>query len=257
MDYIRVIPCLDIKDGRLVKGINFIDIKDLGDPVEAAYAYSQAGADELTFLDISATLEGRGLLLDTVARILDRISIPLIVGGGIASMGDIERILDAGVAKLSIASAAIKDPGLIREAAKKFGSQPIIVAIDAKSRPDGGYNVYTRAGTTDTGIDVVDWAKELEQLGAGEILLTSMDTDGTKMGFDIRLTRQVTEAVTIPVIASGGAGRLEHFAEAVTEGGASAVLAASLFHYGELSIVEVKKYLREKSIAVRMDESHG
>jgi cyclase len=255
MNQIRIIPCLDILNGRVVKGVNFVNIKDAGDPLEIAAAYSQSGADELAFLDISATQQGRGILLDLVKQTAKKVTIPFTVGGGIRSLKDMEAVLDAGADKVSINSAALLNPELISEAAKRFGSQSLVVAIDAKRRPDGGYDVYTRVGNTNANRDAVDWAREVEQLGAGEILLTSMDTDGTKNGYDIMLTKSVAQAVQIPVTASGGAGRLEHFAQAVIEGGASALLAASLFHYGELAIMDVKRYLQDQGIPVRMETS--
>ncbi|HHT64805.1 MAG TPA: imidazole glycerol phosphate synthase subunit HisF [Clostridiales bacterium] len=255
MNQIRIIPCLDILNGRVVKGVNFVNIKDAGDPLEIAAAYSQSGADELAFLDISATQQGRGILLDLVKQTAKKVTIPFTVGGGIRNLKDMEAVLDAGADKVSINSAALLNPELISEAAKRFGSQSLVVAIDAKRRPDGGYDVYTRGGNTNANRDAVDWAREVEQLGAGEILLTSMDTDGTKDGYDIQLTKTVVQAVQIPVTASGGAGRLEHFAQAVIEGGASALLAASLFHYGELTIMDVKRYLQDQGIPVRMETS--
>jgi cyclase len=253
MKPIRVIPCLDIAGGRVVKGVNFVNIKDAGDPVEIAAAYSRSGADELVFLDILATRENRGTMLDLVKRTARQVSIPFTVGGGIRDLADMEAVLDAGACKVSINSSALRQPGLISKAAERFGSECLVVAIDAKSRGDGGYDVYVSGGKENTGRDAVEWAIEAEALGAGEILLTSMNTDGTKDGYDIPLTRAVAQAVKIPVIASGGAGSLEHFAKAVTEGGASAVLAASLFHYGELTVMDVKQYLRDRGIPVEME----
>ncbi len=253
MKPIRVIPCLDIAGGRVVKGVNFVNIKDAGDPVEIAAAYSRSGADELVFLDILATRENRGTMLDLVKRTARQVSIPFTVGGGIRDLADMEAVLDAGACKVSINSSALRQPGLISKAAERFGSECLVVAIDAKSRGDGGYDVYVSGGKENTGRDAVEWAIEAEALGAGEILLTSMNTDGTKDGYDIPLTRAVAQAVKIPVIASGGAGSLEHFAKAVTEGGASAVLAASLFHYGELTAMDVKQYLRDRGIPVEME----
>ncbi len=253
MKPIRVIPCLDIAGGRVVKGVNFVNIKDAGDPVEIAAAYSRSGADELVFLDILATRENRGTMLDLVKRTARQVSIPFTVGGGIRDLADMEAVLDAGACKVSINSSALRQPGLISKAAERFGSGCLVVAIDAKSRGDGGYDVYVSGGKENTGRDAVEWAIEAEALGAGEILLTSMNTDGTKDGYDIPLTRTVAQAVKIPVIASGGAGSLEHFAKAVTEGGASAVLAASLFHYGELTVMDVKQYLRDRGIPVEME----
>ena len=237
----RIIPCLDVNKGRVVKGVNFVDLKDAGDPVEIAKAYDAAGADELVFLDITASSDQRGTVVD----------IPFTVGGGIRTVDDFRKLLREGADKISVNSAAIDRPELIHEAAQKFGSQCVVVAIDAKRRPDGGWNIYKHGGRLDTGIDALTWAKKVEELGAGEILLTSMDCDGTKAGYDIELTRAVADAVSIPVIASGGAGTLEHFYDALTEGGADAALAASLFHYKELEIREVKDYLAEKGISVR------
>ncbi|HZK34752.1 MAG TPA: imidazole glycerol phosphate synthase subunit HisF [Bacillota bacterium] len=256
MDQVRVIPCLDILDGRVVKGINFVDIKDAGDPIETAAIYSKSGADEIFFLDISATVQGRGVLLDLVKQIAKNIDVPLIVGGGIRAISDMKAVLKAGAEKVCISSAAVENPSLIKEASEHFGSQKIVVAIDAKRRADGGYNVYRAGGSIDAGLDAVEWAVEVEQLGAGEVLLNSMDADGTKNGYDKKLTKAISDAVTIPVIASGGAGKLEHFVDAVTEGAASAVLAASLFHYGDLTIPEVKRYLQKKGIPVRMEGSY-
>ncbi|HHY82752.1 MAG TPA: imidazole glycerol phosphate synthase subunit HisF [Clostridiales bacterium] len=253
MQQVRVIPCLDMMGGRVVKGVNFVNMKDAGDPVEIAAVYSKAGADELVFLDITATQQGRGTLLDLVKKTAEQAAVPFAVGGGIRDLADMEAVLKAGADKVSVNSAALKRPELISEAAARFGSQRIVVAIDAKRRSDGGYDVYMNGGSVNANRDVVEWAREVESLGAGEILLTSMDKDGTKDGYDIELTRAVSQAVKIPVIASGGAGKLEHFAEAVLEGGASAVLAASLFHYGEYSIMDVKRYLMSKGIPVRME----
>lgn len=253
MSQIRIIPCLDILDGRVVKGVNFKDIKDAGDPIEIAAAYSQSGADELVFLDISATQQGRGILLELVKETAKQVAIPFTVGGGIGSIKDIEAVLQAGADKVSINSAALKRPELITEAAERFGSNRIVAAIDAKRRADGRYEVYSRGGNEKANRDALEWAREVEQLGAGEILLTSMDADGTRDGYDIHLTKLVAEAVQIPVIASGGAGKLEHFAQVVIEAGASGVLAASLFHYGELTIMDVKRYLQDKGIPVEME----
>ena len=249
----RIIPCLDVNKGRVVKGVNFVDLKDAGDPVEIAKAYDAAGADELVFLDITASNEGRDTVADMVRAVAANVFIPFTVGGGIRTVDDFKRLLREGADKISVNSAAIDRPELIREAANKFGSQCVVVAIDAKRRrPDGGWNIYKHGGRLDTGIDAVEWAKRAERLGAGEILLTSMDCDGTKAGYDISLTRAISDAVSIPVIASGGAGTLEHFYDALTEGGADAALAASLFHYKELEICQVKQYLAERGTAVRL-----
>ena len=247
----RVIPCLDVHAGRVVKGVNFVDLQDAGDPVEAAAAYNQAGADELVFLDITASSDGRGIMQDVVSRTAEQVFIPLTVGGGIRTVDDFRRILSCGADKISINSTAIKSPELITEAALKFGSQCVVVAIDAKWNGEK-YEVFLNGGRVNTGLDAIEWAAKAQKLGAGEILLTSMDADGTQAGYDIRLTKAVTDAVSIPVIASGGAGKLEHFAEAVTKADASAVLAASLFHYGQLTIDEVKKYMRAEGISVRL-----
>ena len=248
----RIIPCLDVDGGRVVKGTNFVNLRDVGDPVEIARLYDQAGADELVFLDITASAEARNIMLDVVTRTAEQVFIPLTVGGGIRSLSDFRDILKAGADKVSINSAAVRNPGLIEEAASKFGSQCVVVAIDAKRRQDGtGWDVYINGGRINTGKDAVEWAVEVEKRGAGEILLTSMDADGTKDGYDIALTRAVTQAVNIPVIASGGAGRLEHFYDVIVQGGADAVLAASLFHYRELTIAQVKDYLVERGIPVR------
>lgn len=247
----RIVPCLDVKDGRVVKGVNFVALKDAGDPVETARAYDAAGADELVFLDITATSDGRDTVADMVKRVASQVFIPFTVGGGIRTVEDFRKLLRAGADKISVNSAAIDRPELIREASEKFGSQCVVVAIDARRREEGGWNVYKHGGRLDTGLDVIEWAKEAERLGAGEILLTSMDGDGTKAGYDIALTRAVADAVSIPVIASGGAGTLEHFYEALTRGGADAALAASLFHYKELTIREVKDYLADRGISVR------
>ena len=247
----RIIPCLDVNKGRVVKGVNFVDLKDAGDPVEIAKAYDAAGADEVVFLDITASCEARDTVVDMVRDVAANVFIPFTVGGGIRTVDDFKRLLREGADKISVNSAAIDRPELIREAAEKFGSQCVVVAIDAKRRPNGGWNIYKQGGRLDTGIDAVEWAVRAESLGAGEILLTSMDCDGTKAGYDIALTRAISDAVSIPVIASGGAGTLEHFYEALTEGGADAALAASLFHYKELEIMQVKDYLAEKGVSVR------
>lgn len=247
----RIIPCLDVNKGRVVKGVNFVDLKDAGDPVEIARAYDGAGADELVFLDITASCEERDTVVDMVRAVASSVFIPFTVGGGIRTVDDFKRLLREGADKISVNSAAIDRPELIKEAAEKFGSQCVVVAIDAKKRPDGGWNIYKHGGRLDTGIDAVWWAKKAEELGAGEILLTSMDCDGTKAGYDLELTQAVSEAVSIPVIASGGAGKLEHFYDAFSKGGADAALAASLFHYKELEISQVKDYLAERGISVR------
>lgn len=250
----RIIPCLDVLDGRVVKGVNFVNIRDAGDPVEAARLYNAAGADELTFLDITASSDKRDIILDVVSRTADEVFIPLTVGGGIRTLEDFRRILKAGADKISVNSAALKNPSFISEAAWRFGNQCVVVAIDARKRLGGGWDCYLNGGRVNTGKDAVEWAVEAEKRGAGEILLTSMDADGTKAGYDIALTRAITCAVNIPVIASGGAGTLEHFAEVVEQAGADAVLAASLFHYRELEIVDVKKFMRHRGIPVRLQE---
>lgn len=253
MHTIRVIPCLDVNNGRVVKGVNFIDLKDAGDPVETAAAYDKAGADEVVFLDITASSDGRNTVVDMVREVAKKLFIPFTVGGGIRSVEDFRALLREGADKIAVNSAAIKRPELIREAAEKFGSQCVVLAIDAKRRTDGnGWTIYLNGGRVDTGMDAIEWAKKGESLGAGEILLTSMDCDGTKAGFDIELTRAVSDAVGIPVIASGGAGTLEHFSDAVLSGHADAVLAASLFHFGELEINEVKRHMESKGIEVRI-----
>ena len=249
----RIIPCLDVNNGRVVKGVNFVNLQDAGDPVEIAAAYDKAGADELVFLDITASSDGRKTVADMVRRVAERVFIPFTVGGGIRTVEDFRALLREGADKISVNSAAIDRPELICEAADKFGSQCVVVAIDAKRRADGsGWNIYKHGGRIDTGIDALAWTEKVYQLGAGEILLTSMDCDGTKAGYDIELTKQVSGLVPIPVIASGGAGRPEHFYDALTEGGAEAALAASLFHYKELTIREVKEYLRGRGVSVRL-----
>ena len=249
----RIIPCLDVHSGRVVKGVNFVDLKDAGDPVEIGMAYDKEGADELVFLDITASSDGRETVVDMVRRVAEKVFIPFTVGGGIRTVEDFRVLLREGADKISINSSAINRPELISEAADKFGSQCVVVAIDAKRRADGsGWNIYKNGGRIDVGIDAVEWAQKVEHLGAGEILLTSMDGDGTKAGYDLELTKAIAEAVSIPVIASGGAGTLEHFYEALTEGKADAALAASLFHYKELTIREVKEYLRNKGVSVRL-----
>ena len=248
----RIIPCLDVNKGRVVKGINFVDLKDAGDPVEVGRAYGQAGADELVFLDITASCDQRETVVDMVRKVAEQVFIPFTVGGGIRTVEDFRLLLREGADKISINSAAIDNPALIHDAAMKFGSQCVVVAVDAKRRADeSGWNIYKHGGRIDVGQDAVEWARKAESLGAGEILLTSMDCDGTKAGYDLPLTRAVADAVSIPVIASGGAGTLEHFHEALTQGGADAALAASLFHYKELEISQVKDYLAGKGVSVR------
>lgn len=249
----RIIPCLDVKDGRVVKGVNFVNFRDAGDPAEVAAAYDKAGADEVVFLDITASADSRSTQLEWVRQVASKVFIPFTVGGGIRTVDDFKMLLREGADKISVNSAAIMNPTLISQAADKFGSQCVVVAIDAKRREDGsGWNIYKNGGRIDMGIDAVEWAIQAEKLGAGEILLTSMDGDGTKNGYDLDLTGQIARAVNIPVIASGGAGTMEHFYEALTVGGAEAALAASLFHYKELEIKEVKEYLHKKGVSVRL-----
>lgn len=249
----RIIPCLDVNNGRVVKGTNFVNLRDAGDPVEVGKEYDKAGADELVFLDITASSDARSIKADMVRRVAETVFIPFTVGGGIRTVDDFRMILREGADKVAVNSAAIMNPNLISEAADKFGSQCVVVAIDAKRRADGtGWNIFKNGGRVDMGIDAVEWAMKADKLGAGEILLTSMDCDGTKAGYDIELTKAVAENVSIPVIASGGAGTKEHFYEALEEGKAEAVLAASLFHYKELEICDLKKYLKEKGISVRI-----
>ena len=249
----RIIPCLDVHNGRVVKGVNFVNLQDAGDPVEIAAAYDAAGADELVFLDITASSDGRETVVDMVRKVASKVFIPFTVGGGIRTVDDFKMLLREGADKISVNSSAIDRPELISEAADKFGSQCVVVAIDAKRRADGsGFNIYKHGGRLDMGIDAVEWAMRAEKLGAGEILLTSMDGDGTKAGYDLELTRQIAENVKIPVIASGGAGKLEHFKEALSVGKADAALAASLFHFKELEIRQVKEYLRHEGISVRL-----
>lgn len=249
----RIIPCLDVNNGRVVKGTNFVNLRDAGDPIEVGRAYGEAGADELVFLDITASSDAREIRLDMVKKVAETVFIPFTVGGGIRTVEDFRMILREGADKIAVNSAAIMNPSLIAEAADKFGSQCVVVAIDAKRRADGtGWNIYKNGGRIDMGIDAVEWAKKADSLGAGEILLTSMDCDGTKDGYDIELTRLISEQVSIPVIASGGAGSMEHFYEVLTEGKADAALAASLFHYKELEITDLKQYLRQKGISVRI-----
>lgn len=247
----RIIPCLDVRDGRVVKGVNFVNIRDAGDPVELATYYSQQGADEIVFLDITATSDARDTVADVVERTAAQVFVPLTVGGGIRTLDDFQRLLRAGADKISVNSAAVKDPTLISRAAERFGSQCVVVAIDARRREDGSFEVYTAGGRNPTGIDAVEWAKECERLGAGELLVTSMDTDGTKSGFDVEMLKAVTDVVAIPVIASGGCGSLAHFAEMFEQTGCDAALAASLFHFGELTVPEVKDYLRSRNIPAR------
>ena len=254
---IRIIPCLDVKDGRVVKGINFVDLKDAGDPVEAAAAYDAAGADELCFLDITASHEARGILLDIVTRTAERCFMPLTVGGGVRTVDDIRKLLEAGADKVSINTAAVTNRQFVKEASEKFGAQCIVVAIDAKRVSKDGeadrWEIFTHGGRKPTGIDAIAFAKEVVALGAGEILLTSMDRDGTKAGFDLKLTRAIADAVSVPVIASGGVGNLDHLVDGVREGHASAVLAASIFHFGTYSIPQAKKHMADAGVAVRLD----
>ena len=254
----RIIPCLDVKDGRVVKGVNFVDLRDAGDPVEAAAAYDEAGADELCFLDITASHEKRGTILDVVARTAERCFMPLTVGGGVRTLDDVRELLRAGADKVSINTAAVADRSFVARAAEKFGNQCIVVAIDAKQVANGGENqprweIFTHGGRRRTGIDVIEYAKEVVSLGAGEILLTSMDRDGTRAGFDIPLTRAISDAVSVPVIASGGVGALDHLVEGIRDGGATAVLAASIFHFGDHTIGEAKRHMAAAGIAVRLD----
>jgi len=253
MDYFakRIIPCLDVKDGRVVKGVNFVGLKDAGDPVEAAIRYNEEGADELTFLDITATHEGRKPIVDIVKKVAKEVFIPLTVGGGISELDDIYDLLNVGCDKVSVNSAAVKNPKFINEASKRFGSQCIVVAIDVKKVSKNKWNVFIKGGREDTGIDAIEWAREVVDRGAGEILLTSMDADGTKKGFDIEITKKISEMVNVPVIASGGAGKMEHFKE-VFENSADAALAASIFHFKEIDILDLKKYLKDKTISVRL-----
>ncbi|CDA28442.1 imidazole glycerol phosphate synthase subunit HisF [Eubacterium sp. CAG:156] len=249
----RIIPCLDVNNNRVVKGVNFVNLRDAGDPVEVAKAYNKAGADELVFLDITASSDNRNTVVDMVRRVAEQVFIPFTVGGGIRTVDDFKTLLREGADKISINSSAIMNPRLISDAADKFGSQCVVVAIDAKRRADGsGWNIYKNGGRVDVGIDAVEWARKVDKLGAGEILLTSMDCDGVKRGYDVELTRIISENVSIPVIASGGAGKKEHFYDALTEGKADAALAASLFHYKELEINDLKHYLKEKGVQVRI-----
>ncbi|MBI3715819.1 MAG: imidazole glycerol phosphate synthase subunit HisF [Betaproteobacteria bacterium] len=248
----RIIPCLDVNAGRVVKGVNFVNLRDAGDPVEIAKKYNDEGADELTFLDITASSDQRGLILDVIERVAEQVFIPLTVGGGVREVSDVRRLLNAGADKISINTSAVTNPQLVKDAADKFGSQAIVVAIDARRKTSGeGWEVFTHGGRTATGLDAVAWACKMNAFGAGEILLTSMDRDGTKSGFDLPLTRAVADAVSVPVIASGGVGSLEHLAEGILEGHADAVLAASIFHFGEFTVGEAKQRLRERGIEVR------
>ncbi|HZV48745.1 MAG TPA: imidazole glycerol phosphate synthase subunit HisF [Candidatus Dormibacteraeota bacterium] len=247
----RIIPCLDVTAGRVVKGVRFVDLRDAGDPAELAAAYDRAGADEIVFLDITASSDERAILLDVVARTADQVFIPLTVGGGVRSVEDVQELLTHGADKVSVNTAALADPSLIARGAERFGSQCMVLAIDARRRPDGGWEVFSHGGRRSTGRDAVEWAQEGERLGAGEILLTSMDRDGTRDGYDLDLLRAVTSAVRLPVIASGGAGDAEHLHQALTVGGAEAALAASIFHFGELTIAEVKRYLADRGVEVR------
>ncbi len=252
----RIIPCLDVNDGRVVKGINFVNLRDAGDPVEVARRYDQDGADEITFLDITASSDARDTILHVIEKVASQVFIPLTVGGGVRQLSDIRRLLNAGADKISINTAAIRNPDLIGESSALYGSQCIVCAIDARRRdpanPAAGWDVYVRGGRDNTGIDALEWARKVESLGAGEILLTSMDADGTKAGFDLELTRTISDAVGIPVIASGGVGNLEHLAQGVSIGGADAVLAASIFHFGEYSIQQAKEYMRAQGIPIRL-----
>ncbi len=254
MNYRRIIPCLDVKDGRLVKGVNFVDLKDVGNPAENGAAYSEAGADELVFLDITATIENRKTMVDAVARTVEKISIPLTVGGGIGSIQDIQALLDVGVSKVSINSAAVRAPGLVKEVSSEFGSEILTIAIDTRQNPQlpSGFEVMVNGGNKPTGIDAVQWAKQVEESGAGAILPTSMDADGTLAGYDIPMTRAIADAVGLPIIASGGAGTLEHLYEAITDAHADAVLVASIAHFGTYTILEMKEYLAGKGIPVRL-----
>jgi len=248
----RIIPCLDVKEGRVVKGVNFVNLRDAGDPVENAKIYNDEGADELVFLDITASVEKRKTMVEVVGRVAEKVFMPFTVGGGISSLEDISSLLNAGCDKVSINTAAVKRPEFIKEASDKFGTQCIVVAIDAKKQKSGNWEVFINGGRTPTGKDAIEWAKKVVSLGAGEILLTSMDRDGTKDGYDIELTKKISEAITIPVIASGGCGTLEHFREALTEGKADAALAASVFHFKEFSIKQVKEYLKSKNVEMRI-----
>ena len=249
----RIIPCLDVTAGRVVKGVNFVELRDAGDPVEIARRYDEQGADELTFLDITASSDQRDIILHVIEAVAEQVFIPLTVGGGVRAVDDVRRLLNAGADKISINTAGVQNPRLIADAADRYGSQCIVVAIDAKANGDGTWQVYTHGGRTATGLDAVAWAREVARLGAGEILLTSMDRDGTRQGFDLGLTRAVSDAVPVPVIASGGVGTLQHLADGVTQGRADAVLAASIFHFGEFSVRDAKTFMADQGIAVRLD----
>lgn len=255
MKYKRIIPCLDIKQGRVVKGIHFVKLRDAADPVEAGALYSREGADEIAFLDIMATVEGRKTMIDLVKRTVQAISVPLTVGGGISELDDIRNLVNAGASKVSINTAAVKNPDFVRQAAEEFGQATIVVAVDAQEtgKTSSGYEVFINGGRTPTGVDVIEWVKQVEGLGAGELLPTSIDADGTRDGYDLKLTRSIAEAVGIPVIASGGAGNMEHLYQALTEGKADAVLAASIFHFREVTIREVKEYLKARGVPVRLE----
>ncbi|HFU75654.1 MAG TPA: imidazole glycerol phosphate synthase subunit HisF [Arcobacter sp.] len=248
----RIIPCLDVDNGRVVKGVNFVGLRDAGDPVEVARRYNQEGADELTFLDIGASHEGRDTIVDVVKKVASEVFIPLTVGGGIRKLDDIYKLLNVGCDKVSVNSSAVVNPDFINEGAKRFGTQCIVVAIDVKKVADGSYHVFVKGGREDTGLDAIEWAKEVYNRGAGEILLTSMDTDGAKTGFELNITKQISDAVDIPVIASGGAGTMEHIKDAFTKGGAEAALAASIFHFKEIDIMDLKHYLAQNNIPVRL-----
>ncbi len=248
----RIIPCLDVNAGRVVKGVNFVELRDAGDPVEIARRYDEQGADELTFLDITASSDQRNIILDVVSQVAEQVFIPLTVGGGVRTVDDVRRLLNAGADKVSMNTAAVNNPQLVADASGKVGSQCIVVAIDAKQTSPGVWQVFTHGGRNNTGMDAIAWARRVTELGAGEILLTSMDRDGTKIGFDLALTRAVSDAVNVPVIASGGVGNLQHLADGVTEGRADAVLAASIFHYGEYTVRQAKEYMRERGIEVRL-----
>jgi len=248
----RIIPCLDVHAGRVVKGVNFVRLRDAGDPVETARRYDEQGADEIAFLDITASSDARDTIVEVIERVADQVFIPLTVGGGVREVEDVRKLLNAGADKVSINTAAVEKPELVERAASRFGSQAIVVAIDARAKAGGGWEVYTHGGRKARGLDVVEWAREMARRGAGEILLTSMDRDGTKSGFDLALTRAVCDAVTVPVIASGGVGRVEHLAEGIEEGHADAVLAASVFHFGEIAIPEAKRFLAARGIEMRL-----
>jgi cyclase len=249
----RIIPCLDVTAGRVVKGVNFVELRDAGDPVEISRRYDEQGADELTFLDITASSDERDIILHVIESVAEQVFIPLTVGGGVRAVSDVRRLLNAGADKISINTAGVQNPELIGEASARYGAQCIVVAIDAKARPGGGWEVFTHGGRKATGLDAIEWAGEVERLGAGEILLTSMDRDGTRQGFDLALTRAVSDAVRVPVIASGGVGSLQHLADGVSEGRADAVLAASIFHFGEHTVREAKEYMAARGIPVRLD----